>query len=196
MDLYNIEEILVKQNPQWVSENPDFGGFDRDIFSVFSHELVKSKLILTINGPRRSGKTFLIRQGMGWLLKNHHVSPKNMCYFQFSGSLNKKSIINEVLDLFLKKYAQGSEEKYIFLDEVQYVDYWQDQIKSMYDSLSNVKFVLSGSTSLFYRQKSDESLAGRIYKLNLGALNFHEYLRFKGIEEPSTDRAKFISNLS
>jgi predicted AAA+ superfamily ATPase len=48
---------------------------------------------------------------------------------------------------------------------------------------------------LFYRQKSKESLAGRIVKYKLGALNFHEYLRFKNIEEPAKDRARFISNL-
>lgn len=84
----------------------------------------------------------------------------------------------------------------IFFDEVQYIDYWQDQIKYSYDLLSDVKFIVLGSTSLFYRQKSKESLAGRIVKYKLGALNFHEYLRFKNIEAPSKDRAKFVSNLS
>ena len=62
--------------------------------------------------------------------------------------------------------------------------------------MGDVKFIVSGSTSLFYRQKSKESLAGRILKRKLGALNFHEYLRFKNIEEPSRDRAKFVSNLT
>lgn len=195
MNLYNIEELLVQQNLHWTSNKLNAEGFKRDIFSLFCEELLKSKLILTINGPRRSGKTFLMKQTINWLILNKKVLPKNICYFQFSTSLNEKNIINAVLDLFLKKYA-GSEEKYIFLDEVQYVDYWQDQIKSSYDMSSNIKFIVSGSTSLFYRQKSKESLAGRIYKFNLGALNFHEYLRFNNIEEPSGSRAKFISNLT
>lgn len=196
MDLYNIEELLVKQNPHWASEGIDHAGFERDIFADFSHELTKNKLILTINGPRRSGKTFLMKQGIDWLVKKHNVSTQNICYFQFSGSLNKKDILNEVVDLFSKKYGDNESEKYIFLDEVQYIDYWQDQIKSLYDTLPNTKFILSGSTSLFFRQKSNESLAGRIYKLSLGALNFHEYLRFKNIEEPSSkNRAKFVANL-
>jgi len=133
---------------------------------------------------------------MAWLAKNKHIPHKNICYFQFSGSLNEKNIIPAVLNLFLKKYA-GTGRKYIFLDEIQYVDYWQDQIKSSYDLLEDVKFIVSGSTSLFYRQKSKESLAGRILKRNLGGLNFHEYLRFKNIEEPlAKDRAKFVSNLA
>ncbi|MDZ7587221.1 MAG: ATP-binding protein, partial [Patescibacteria group bacterium] len=167
----------------------------RDNFAGFCKELNKKKLILTLSGPRRSGKTFLMKQAMLWLAKNKHIPYKNICYFQFSGSLNEKNIIHGAVDLFLKKYA-GKKEKYIFLDEVQYVDFWQDQIKYSYDLLKDVKFIVSGSTSLFYRQKSKESLAGRIVKYKLGALNFHEYLRFKNIEEPSLDRAKFVSNLA
>lgn len=195
MNLYNLEELLVQQNPQWISKEIGVVGFERDIFAVFSQELNKKKLILTLSGPRRSGKTFLLKQSMRWLAENKHILHKNICYFQFSGSLNEKNIIPAVLDLFLKKYA-GTGRKYIFLDEIQYVDYWQDQIKSFYDLLGDVKFIVSGSTSLFYRQKSKESLAGRILKCKLGALNFHEYLRFKNIEEPSHDRAKFVSNLA
>ncbi|MEK7458284.1 MAG: AAA family ATPase, partial [Patescibacteria group bacterium] len=195
MDLYNLEELLVQQNPQWISSEIGAVGFERDIFASFSQELDKKKLILTLSGPRRSGKTFLLNQSMRWLAEHKHIHHKNICYFQFSGSLNEKNIIFAVLDLFLKKFA-GTGRKYIFLDEIQYVDYWQDQIKSSYDLLGDVKFIVSGSTSLFYRQKSKESLAGRILKRKLGALNFHEYLRFKNIEEPSRDRAKFVSNLT
>jgi len=195
MNLYNLEELLVKQNPHWVSNKIGEVGFERDTFENFCQELSKRRLILTMSGPRRSGKTYLMKQAMRWLAKNKHIPYKNICYFQFSGSLNDKNIIHGVVDLFLKKYA-GKKEKYIFFDEVQYIDYWQDQIKYSYDLLSDVKFIVLGSTSLFYRQKSKESLAGRIVKCKLGALNFHEYLRFKNIEAPSKDRAKFVSNLS
>lgn len=195
MNLYNLEELLVKQNPHWVSNKIDEVGFERDTFENFCQELNKKKLILTMSGPRRSGKTFMMKQAMCWLAENKHIPYKNICYFQFSGSLNDKNIIHGVVDLFLKKYA-GKKEKYIFFDEIQYIDYWQDQIKYSYDLLSDVKFIVLGSTSLFYRQKSKESLAGRIVKYKLGALNFHEYLRFKNIEEPSKDRAKFVSNLA
>jgi len=194
MNLYNLEELLVKQNSQWISNKIETIGFKRDIFDNFCQEISKKKLIITLSGPRRNGKTFLMKQAMTWLIRNKRIPSKNICYFQFSGSLNEKDIVNAILDLFLKKYA-GRGRKYIFLDEIQYIDFWQDQIKYFYDLLDDVKFVVSGSTSLFYRQRSKESLGGRIAKYKLGALNFHEYLRFKNIEEPSENRAKFISNL-
>ena len=194
MNLSNLEELLVKQNPQWVSDQMEEMGYQRDIFADFYQEINKKKLIITLSGPRRNGKTFLMKQVMAQLVKDKHLPCKNICYFQFSGSLNEKNIIGGVLDLFLKKYA-GRGRKYVFLDEIQYVDFWHDQIKYSYDLSDEVKFIVSGLTSLFYHQKSKESLGGRIRKYKLGALNFHEYLRFKNIEEPSENRAKFISSL-
>lgn len=194
MNLYNIEELLVKQNPQWISHKIETIGFKRDIFDGFCQETSKKRLIITLSGPRRSGKTFLMKEVMAWLIKKKRVLPRNICYFQFSGSLNEKDIIHAAIDLFLKKYADKG-RKYVFFDEIQYIDFWQDQIKHSYDLSGDMKFILSGSTSLFYYQKSKESLAGRIVKYKLGGLNFHEYLRFKKTEEPSEDRAEFISNL-
>jgi hypothetical protein len=194
MDMYNLEELLVQQNPHWLTRQISRTGFIRDAFDNFCQHLLTQKLIVTLSGPRRSGKTFLMQQSMGWLSENHNISLANICYFQFSGSQNDKQIISGIVDIFCKKYAEKG-QKYIFLDEVQYIDYWQDQLKSIYDLSPDLKFVLSGSTSLFYRQKSHESLAGRLIKYQLGALNFREYCRFKNIVEPSQNRAQFISNL-
>lgn len=195
MELHNIEELLVQQNPHWLSVSTETKGFVRESFNFLLKEVNKHKLILTLYGPRRSGKTYLMKQVINHLIGHDGVDARNVCYFQFSGSLNEKGIVANVIDLFLKKYSKVG-RKYIFLDKVQYVDYWQDQVKEVYDTVEDIKVILSGSTSLFYRQKSKESLAGRIFKFKLGSLSFAEYLTFKGISVPSTDRPKFISNLS
>jgi hypothetical protein len=194
MNLYNLEELLVSQNPHFISGIVDIKGFERDKFLEFCHELKNKKLVITLDGSRRSGKTFLLKQGIDYLIKNG-IDPKNICYFQFSSLLNDKEIIVKLFDIFSKKYAKNG-QTYLFLDEVQLIDFWQDQVKYLYDTYKNVKIVVSGSTSLFYNQKSKESLAGRIYKIKLGVLNFHEYLQFKNIQKPSDNRAEFISNLN
>ncbi|MEI6690329.1 MAG: ATP-binding protein [bacterium] len=194
MKINNLEQLLVQQNPHWTIA-PTLFGHQRDLFETFFQELTKPKLIIAISGARRSGKTFMLKQSINQLIQNEHVPANNICYFQFATSLNEKNIIQTIIDIFLQKYSTPG-EKYIFLDEVQYIDYWQDQLKSVYDLNLGIKFVVSGSTSLFYHQKSKESLAGRLYKLSLGVLSFGEYCRFRGIPEPSTNRATFVSNLS
>ena len=193
MELHNIEELLVQQNPHWLSVGIESKGFVRESFDHLLKEVNNRKLIVTLFGPRRSGKTYLMKQVISHLIEGD-VDPRNICYFQFSGSLNEKGIVSKVVDLFFKKYSKDG-RKYVFLDEVQYVDYWQDQVKEVYDTTEDIKLVISGSTSLFYRQKSKESLAGRIFKFSLGSLSFGEYLTFKGISTPSNDRPKFIANL-
>ena len=49
----------------------------------------------------------------------------------------------------------------------------------MYDENKNIKFIISGSESLFIRKKSRESLAGRMYEFQINTLTFTEYLTFK-----------------
>jgi predicted AAA+ superfamily ATPase len=69
------------------------------------------------------------------------------------------------------------------LDEVQKLPQFQNQIKVLYDLYPNIKFVISGSTSLFIRKKTQESLAGRIISCFVNPLSFYEYLFFKEKEE-------------
>ncbi|MGV8124052.1 MAG: transposase zinc-binding domain-containing protein [Candidatus Xenobiia bacterium LiM19] len=47
----------------------------------------------------------------------------------------------------------------IFLDELHYIDGWQDVIKRFYDSNSHFRFFISGSSSLSIGGGSRESLA-------------------------------------
>jgi len=76
----------------------------------------------------------------------------------------------------------------------------------LYDRYPNIRFTVTGSTSLFYRQKSKESLAGRLIKKPLNTLSFGEYLRFtntpastvyasSAFQLTPSARAQFISEI-
>jgi len=76
----------------------------------------------------------------------------------------------------------GRGRSLILLDEIQKVEGWEAQLKVLYDRLSpEVKFVLSGSESLFIRRGTHEFLAGRLLEFPVHPLSFPEYLRFRGI---------------
>jgi predicted AAA+ superfamily ATPase len=68
---------------------------------------------------------------------------------------------------------------YVFFDEIQKVSDWQSKIKIYYDLYPNIKFILSGSSSL-YLQKT-ESLAGRMFEEYIKPLKFSEFLRYKNL---------------
>jgi len=71
------------------------------------------------------------------------------------------------------------EQIYLFLDEIQKLPNFQNQIKVYYDLYPNIKFVISGSTSFYIRKKSQESLAGRTVSFVVKPLSFDEYLLFR-----------------
>jgi predicted AAA+ superfamily ATPase len=54
-------------------------------------------------------------------------------------------------------------------------------VKSYYDMSKKLKFLVSGSSSLFVKKKTRESLAGRIIEISVPPLKFKEYLKIKKV---------------
>lgn len=138
---------------------------------------LKKRQIIQITGLRRVGKTTLFFQLINYLLEKK-VNPFQVLYFTFDEE--KPS-----LDALFRYFSQqtGIDHKksrlFVFLDEIQKLDNFQNKIKVYYDLYPKIKFFLSGSSSLFLERKKQESLAGRIFSFFLSPLNFEEYLLFK-----------------
>lgn len=180
----NFYQLLEQQNQHW---RPDYqvstGHLKRDLFKLLLNSLLKNRLIKVIEGPRRIGKSYLVWQIIETLLKKHKKPPFNLVYFQFQSLHNQPGFITQLIDSFRKNFSISNQPLYFFLDEIQLIDYWQDQVKQYYDLYPQMHFVVTGSTSLFKKQRSKESLLGRIEKFKLGALSFLEYLRFNDFSD-------------
>ena len=68
----------------------------------------------------------------------------------------------------------------IALDEIQLVENLPSLIKYLYDTYA-VKFLVTGSSSYYLKNRFSESLAGRKRIFEMFPLNFKEFLRFKKI---------------
>ena len=178
-----IDTLIGQQNPQWSDEKYlpiENSWFKRETYGEVNHWLDK-RFIITLTGLRRVGKSTILRQIMSDLIKKG--KRKECFYFSFEKFQAKrepeilKKIIQYYFDsVLIKKSYQIDEKIYIFLDEVQYIPYWQDIIKFYYDQNENFKFIVTGSNSLFVKKKSQESLAGRIIDIKMTPLLFKEYL--------------------
>ncbi|MBI5036057.1 ATP-binding protein [Candidatus Micrarchaeota archaeon] len=102
--------------------------------------------------------------------------PKKILYFSFDTF--GKTELSEVLKT--AEQLAGVRPKFVFLDEVQKLDNWAEQVKRVYD-LTDIKFFVTGSESLFVKKTSKESLGGRIFEFKISPLTFGEYLSFKGV---------------
>lgn len=207
MNPQQLQALLASSNPHWSSGvvAPIDLTYQRDVLPIIARELDNHPLIIALTGSRRVGKSYLLKQLMHRLLSTDRVPQTNILYLSFGTQLSDPDILAAALELYVRVFRNPKYRAYIFLDEVQYVPYWQDQIKKMYDQQLNLKIVVTGSSSLFYRQPSKESLAGRIIKKRLRPLSFGEYLRFADIAPlpspwplgtvPTRAYAQFVADL-
>src|SRR3989344_1120065 len=153
--------------------------FKREEYDEIEKHLEK-KFITALVGLRRVGKTTIMYQLIQKLLKS--VNKENIVFFSFDESSVK---LNDVIETYkeIQKKEFRKEKIYIFLDEIQKCDNWRNEIKKYYDLYPKLKFIISGSESLFIRKKTKETLAGRIFEFTLSTFTFREYLRFNNIKE-------------
>ncbi len=153
--------------------------YRRHLFSHI-HKYIGTRQAILIYGLRRVGKSTMLYQIINDLLAS--VKPNNVLYFSFD---DKRYELEDVLNTYQKSvlhntFENEAKKMYIFLDEIQKVEDWENKIKSYYDLYPNVKFILSESASIALRRGAAESLAGRIFDFILEPLSFIEFLEMYG----------------
>jgi len=170
--------MYIKQfNKHWEKDFFYNISFKRDYFEELLPN-IEDKFIINIIGLRRVWKTTIMKQFIDYLIVEKNIARKNIFFYSFDDFWEIKEKIDEyvkITDIDLNK-----EKIYIFLDEIQKIPDWQSKIKIFYDFYPNIKFILSGSSSLFL--KKTESLAGRIFEKYIKPLKFNEFLRFKKLD--------------
>jgi predicted AAA+ superfamily ATPase len=177
-------------NPHWQSKpGPPLPAFKRWLFGRLERLLkVGMTPAVVLRGPRRVGKTVLLRQVMEMLLKDG-TPPTHILYVPFDEieSLQKLSdpvlVIARwyermILGCTFNELASAGKQVYLLLDEVQNLEAWAPQVKHLVDN-HKLRILVTGSSSLRIEAGRD-SLAGRITSLDLGPLLLREIseLRF------------------
>ncbi len=175
---------LILQNPWWKEKKvPEiFLGRKRKEFFQKIKKYLPLRQVLLIYGLRRTGKTtFLYQLIQKFILLG--VAPEKILYFSFD---EKKASLKSILALYESDVLQESITEdtvlYLFLDEIQKLKDWQDQVKIIYDRYPKTKIFLSGSASVNLQKGVKESLAGRVFEFEFTPLSFREFLEWKGIK--------------
>ena len=155
----------------------------RIVDSVF-RKVIREKRAVVLIGARQVGKTSIMRLLMERLLKE--MSANRVFYFDLE-DINILDIVNRGVDEFLSfikaKGADFRERCFVFLDEIQYIENPTNFLKLIIDHHSEIKLIVSGSSSFAIKSKFKDSLAGRKTIFNIYHLDFGEFLEFKGGKE-------------
>ncbi len=175
-----INEALRDFNPWWKREfTVEFR--ERDVYTEI-RKFMHLRQIIAVTGLRRVGKTTLMLKLAEDAIADG-IGPRNIIYLSFDEfrDVEVRTVIKEYEKLMEKNIRDG--EYLLLLDEIQKLSDWENQIKTIYDTFGkNIKIILSGSESLFIKQKSKETLAGRIFEFKVEQLSFREFLAFKETE--------------
>lgn len=144
--------------------------------------------ILAIRGPRQSGKTTLLEHLKLFLTNENKIVPENIIYISFEDKSKLANFSKDpaaYIESFLKRDSKVinndlKREKYYFLlDEFQYVKDGGSKLKLLYDNYKNIKFLITGSSSLELTGKTIKYLVGRVFLFDLYQFDFEEYLNTK-----------------
>lgn len=188
MQKISIEEVttrIKRDNPWWEDPShqiPEANSPNRVYFRPFvqlaTNRSVKRATILM--GPRRVGKTFMLKQLISDAIKNG-TPPSSILYISIDTPIYSGMHLEKYLDMLPKSALNGG---LVIFDEIQYLRDWEVHLKDLVDNYPGIKFVASGSATAALKLASQESGAGRFSEFMLPPLTFYEFLNF--LEEDTT----------
>ena len=178
--------VLGRRNNWWSTGESSVDSAYKIKRSEFNRLLdaLDTRRIQLIIGPRRVGKSTLMQQLIGHLLRNG-TAPTRIVFFScddptlFDGNTSIGDVIERYLTDILHEAVSNLQERiYVFIDEIHMFESWQLWLKNYYEPGYNIKFVVSGSSASHLFDGAKESLLGRTDTMRLMPLNFMQFCRF------------------
>lgn len=175
--------ILSRYNI-WGLNAIDFG-FARLEYTNKIEDYVGNRLVKVLIGQRRTGKSYLMRQLLKYLVDNG-VDPKNtlminreLTVFEF---LKTYKDLEDLVNLY-RKELHPSGRIYIFIDEIQLIEDWEKAVNSYsQDYVSEYELFISGSNSKLLSGELATFLSGRYVEFMIYPLSYTEYLEVESLE--------------
>ena len=182
----NKFNFIVPYNPWWAPDGDPFSGlpaFRRDVFDHIYADVRTLPQMLSITGPRRVGKSTLLKQCIKQLIADAGdaaaAQASRIVYLSMDDpslslpGFDADAFFNEFIAESAKLAREG--RVYLFLDEIQRFPRWELYLKKYFDLNTQVRFVVSGSASAPIFKKSRESLIGRIKDFHVLPFSFPEW---------------------
>jgi predicted AAA+ superfamily ATPase len=180
-----IFEILRDQN-YWFKDFSYEEYIEREQYIVKMKELLISKSITIITGPRRTGKTVLLKQTIKKMIEEG-VDREQILYLDLEDYRLYSHHSLELLSAVLETYKENINPKnnvYFFIDEIQNIEGFEHFLRTEYDrdTKAKIKFIITGSNSKLLSKELGTLLTGRTSTLNVYPFSFVEYLLYHNVK--------------
>lgn len=176
-------DLLTAMNPWWSGQSFDTGR-QRPQYLATIRRYLQTGEIVVLSGVRRSGKTTLLYQTIRELITAENVPAQNILFVNCDEPeiACRKNAVTEAIDSYRREIAARG-TIYLVLDEIQGVERWEREIKSLYDR-KHYRIIISGSSSFLLDSQLSTLLSGRYFSVPVFPLDFSEYLQFHDIVPP------------
>ncbi|MGB9636292.1 MAG: ATP-binding protein [Thermoplasmata archaeon] len=142
-------------------------------------ELSPSKNFITaVIGPRRAGKTYSLYE---FIQKNRLNDDEYLFVNMEDYEVKTSGRENVAQCVAIHTETYGCEPAYIFLDEVQGMEKWNNWVYSLYEK-KRYNIVVTGSTSKHLSKEIATELRGRTITVRIFPFSFKEFLTIMGFD--------------
>ena len=145
-----------------------------------------SDLIKILVGIRRCGKSVILNQIIDELKEkgcdDSHIIYINFEYIEYEELKDYKKLNKYIKDLLIDK-----KKYYIFLDEIQKVEKFEEVINSLRASTDNTSIFITGSNSKLLSFELSSVLSGRYVLFNIFPLSYKEFIELSKKKPKSED---------
>lgn len=143
-----------------------------------------SEQIKVITGLRRCGKSTLLNQ---IIIEITEKVPKDRIFYMDFEDFDSEIFHNDPHSLYeiLKKFVEGKERCYVFLDEIQHVARFELLIASIRSKLKCSLFV-TGSNSTLLAGELASRLTGRTVEIQVMPFSYSEVVEYTGQDSDDT----------
>ena len=157
---------------------------------LYLNKLIRSMhngMIKVVTGIRRCGKSYLLFNLFSDYLKAQGVDDEHIIKVDLEDRRNKKLRNPDALLEYIDTLIAKEGIHYVMLDEVQWVDEFEDVLNS-YLKIPNVDVYVTGSNSKFLSSDVITEFRGRGDEIKVAPLSFSEFFSvFKGSREEAME---------
>lgn len=147
----------------------------RDIYLKKLINRMHNGMIKVVTGIRRSGKSYLLFTIFKDYLLSEGVDEDHIISIELDRLENKKYRNSYVILEQIRSQLIDSKDYYIFLDEVQLLDQFEDVLNSLLH-IRNVDVYVTGSNSKFLSKDIITEFRGRGDEVHVYPVSFREYM--------------------
>ncbi len=145
-----------------------------------------SDLVKILVGIRRCGKSVILKQIMNEL-KEKNINEKHIIYVNFEFIEFEELQDYKKLNTYIKEKIVDDRKYYIFLDEIQKVEKFEDVVNSLRASIDNISIFITGSNSKLLSNELSTVLSGRYVLFNIYPLSYKEFIEITNKEPKSEE---------